>query len=363
MIIDPFLSTFLNQLIVAVSIIPIVYLAIFSIVFVVGYFYLIHLVVTNLLNKNYAEKVYFFAKLQKWFIYFELLVLGSLIYILLSGNSPIMFPILNATSSANLKDLIFIFNPITGSIVSFDNLSLVISVISILTIYLYFFRLLSKSKFYIEISGEQEKYLSIFWYPIIIYIIAGFLILEMDSRVSQSISNSPFVFDVLLGLLIIYNFIITILIPFTLKNNFFNYDKSEKFPKKDNYSYDFINSLSKLPVEKVQVEEEVILSITIILAILVYFFNCNIILFIMAESSILMAFFWSRQLQLIPNRKMTIELKQVDFKNEHVKIENVFIISESSKGYYVVLNQNNQVTSIMKDSIHDIIFQKNGEGP
>lgn len=58
---------------------------------------------------------------------------------------------------------------------------------------------------------------------------------------------------------------------------------------------------------------------------------------------------------------MTVELKEKDAHNNFIQIPDVFVITASPKGYFVIVDKNNKVMQIMKDSIHELIYQKDEE--
>jgi len=55
---------------------------------------------------------------------------------------------------------------------------------------------------------------------------------------------------------------------------------------------------------------------------------------------------------------MTIELKQLDNLGHFLKITDVYVMTESANGYFIVVERYNDVSQIMKDSVHALIFQK-----
>lgn len=62
-------------------------------------------------------------------------------------------------------------------------------------------------------------------------------------------------------------------------------------------------------------------------------------------------------LNLIPQKKTTIELIDTGSLGNFSKITDVFILSKSSKDYVLILDKNNQICKIMKTSIRKLIDQ------
>jgi len=246
---------------------------------------------------------------------------------------------------------------------SFENLSVIISIISVASVYLYFFYVLRKTKYFSEISIEQEKYSAVFWGPLLFLVGVGAAILAMDFTAIQTSNSVPFLPDFVLFFLGIFNLIITIPIPYFLKRYFYNFEKDNKaFPEDDLFVYEFIDNFRTLKVASSEtLISDSILITTILLAGLGYVFNCNVLLLIFSEICLLLSHFWSSQLRLIPKMKITIELKEKDDLHQFIKIPDIFIITTSPNGYFVILDKNNTVMQIMKDSVHKIIYQKDNE--
>lgn len=244
--------------------------------------------------------------------------------------------------------------------ISLENLSAIISIFSICIIFLYFFYTLGKTRYFGELSDIQEKYAGIFWSSILVMLIAGVFILFLDIvHLSPSIG-----IDLLLFSIGMVNIAITAFIPSILKKNFYNYgiDFETKKASKYLYNYEFLAKFNRPKTYRYMVfSEDLQLILILTNSILAITYNCNIFMLIIAEYFLLTSHFWASQLKLLPYRKFTIEFKEIDRYSNHKKIENVFIISESPKGYFVILQKNNLVTEIMKDSVHKLIYESDHE--
>jgi len=298
--------------------------------------------------KNTAEQVNFWSIVQSLFILLELIGLSLYAIFKFITNLSMQSQFLNITSSSNLKEFITT-NP-TGGI------SILVGIISIITVYLYFFTVLSKTKYFSEISEVQEKYNAIFWQLPVFLLLFGLIILIVTDIIYKIDNN----FDIALFTIGVLNIIFTTPLAFNLKKYFYNLNLSDSDGlKQGDYDYKFLENFQKI---KTFLAEEWtsdnILIMTIILAGLALFFNCNIFILLMTEFCLLVAHFWSSQLKLIPKKKTTIELMYKDSSGNYFKITDVFILSESSKGYFVVLDEHNQKSKIMKNTIHKLIDQK-----
>lgn len=177
----------------------------------------------------------------------------------------------------------------------------------------------------------------------------------MDSITNKPVSGDAFLF--------VFGFItlmISVQIPIILRQHFYNNGISFNTGAPDNkiFNYNFIDSFRKLPHSgSGSLTPDLFLALTLIMAFYSYISNCNVFMLLLVEFCILTVFFWLRQLSLIPTRKMTIELKDLDSSGQHIPIKDVFIITDSSKGYFVVLHEDNSLTEIMKDSVYQLIYQ------
>ncbi len=302
------------------------------------------------------QKVKSWAKYLSAFLFFEFCLFLSAISWYIVSKSADITPFYNTTSLLNLKDFIFSSPGPNGATISFENLSGLISVVSILIIFLYFFHVFSNTKFFAERTAIQEKYAAVFWIPIVIVLVGGIFIIFLDE-----ITHKPPYGDAFLLIFGIVNILLSSKIPIILRKYFFtngvDFDTHQSVEKI--FNYNFIDSYRRLPKSGFETFiSDLILAFTLLLAFYSYISNCNIFMLILAEYCLLTIFFWIRQLSLIPTKRMTIELKETDTDGNHVPLVNLFIISDSSKGYFVVLDENSTLRQIMKDSIHQIIFQK-----
>ncbi|MFY9982630.1 MAG: hypothetical protein WAK75_08690 [Methanoregula sp.] len=302
-----------------------------------------------------AQKIKTWSKYLSIFIFIEFFVVFISIIIAINEKLALFKPIYNSTSLLNLKDFIFSSAVLNGASISFENFSGLIGVISIVIIYLYFFYVFSNTKYFAERTAIQEKYAAIFWSPVAIVIGGGLLILYLDSITNKTVNGDVFLF--------VFGFITVMMsveIPIILRQHFYNNGISFDTGAPDNkiFNYDFIDSFRRLPKSgSGSFIPDLFLALTLIMAFYSYISDCNIFMLILVEFCILTVFFWLRQLSLIPTRKMTIELKDLDSSGNHIPIKNVFIITDSSKGYFVVLHEDNSLTEIMKDSVHQLIYQ------
>jgi hypothetical protein len=272
----------------------------------------------------------------------EFLILLYFIWINLTTNEAMQSQFLQFSSTSKFLDFM-IENPAGG-------ISVLVGTLSIITVYLYFFTILGKTKYFSELTEVQEKYAHCFWRLSIISIFGGLVILIVIS----SITKTPNPLDGALFCAGFLNMIFLLMIPVILKNNFFNSNQSEnKTLKKGNYFYKFLEDFQKETIPE-NWSSDIILVLTCLWVIIAVLFNCNIFLLLMVEFSLLVAHFWSSQITLLPHTKTTIELLPDNLGNS-TKITNVFILLESTKGYFVVLDEKNQTYWIMKNSIHKLI--------
>jgi preprotein translocase subunit YajC len=297
-------------------------------------------------DKN-AQRLNFVSKKLAYIIYIELLGLSSFIIVYLLIDQPAQSQFLNITSSSNLRDFILL---------SSNGISVFIGIISIIAVYFYFFTILKKTKYFSEISELQEKYTGFFWgtFAFILFggiVIFGFLFITTKPGASQNL-------NILLFALAITNLLGFYHIPVYLKKYLYNSNLSEMGGlSKGCYDYKFFEDFQTEDTDYIHWISDCILFITLMLAGLSLFINCNIILLLMAEYSFLLAHYWWGQLQLIPHKKTTIELTDIDRFRNFLKITDVFILSETSKEYIEILNKDNQKSKIMKNSIRRLINQ------
>ena len=246
-------------------------------------------------------------------------------------------------SVQHLKEVIFIQNSTTGSIVSLENFSLLLSVISIFIIYFYFFNILSKHKRGNKPSEHHEKYLSVFFSTVIIMLFVAFLVLGADFS-STAIDPSRIAKDCALWLFGSINIAIAFIFP---KYFLPNYKK-----------YEFIDSLRKMPttVSDEMTSDFIFLS-TLLLAVLAYFLNFNLVLVIYVICILLVNHNWCSQVRLLPKEMMNIEFHEgkSSIINE---MSNVFIIGKTSHDCFIVLDKENNISYVMKNAVVRIIPQK-----
>jgi hypothetical protein len=297
--------------------------------------------------KNTAEQVNFLSGAQAIVIFIE--CMGLIVFTVYKLLTDILMQseFLNFTSSSNLKNFITT-NPTQG-------FSVLVGIFSIIIVYLYFFTVLRKTKYFSENSEVQEKYGSIFWSLPLFILFGGFIILCFQGLINHSQNY----FDVALFCVGLINMVSTVPIAYYLKKYFFNLNLSDpNCLEKGKIDYEFIENFQKLGESFLEgLVSDLILIMTFIWVGLSLIFNCNIFLLLTTEYCLLIALFWSSQLQLIPQKKITIELVETNQLENHTEIKDVYILSESSKGYFLILDKNNQISKIMKDSIYKLIEQ------
>ena len=298
-------------------------------------------------SRNTAEQVNFWSGVQSKVIFLELIGLSLFAAYTFVHNSSIQLQLLNMTSTSNLKEVVSA-NP-TGSI------SVLIGIVSIITVYLYLFSILNKAKYFSEISETQDKYISVFWILPVFLFIGGLGVISILGALSKQTT-----FDVVLFVIGFLNLIITLPIAIKLKKYFYNTNLTESSGLKlGDYDYKFLEHFRKLKAPALEeLTSDCILILTFLWAGLALFFNCNIFLLLMMEFCLLVSHFWSSQLKLLPQRKITLELMEKDNLGNPLRITDVFILSESSKGYFVILDESNQKKRVMKNTIFQLIDQK-----
>jgi hypothetical protein len=310
----------------------------------IGYYYYKK---TRKPEENKARELNIISKRRRYIIYFELIVLSSFICYNIIRNPTTQSQFSNITSSSNLRDFVILSN---------NGISIFIGVISMIIVYLYFFTNLNKAKYFSESSELQEKYADVFWSLFIIFMLGGFFILILMMPINQS-TNSIVLNCLLFGTGFI-NLIFLVEIPRNLKKYFYNLNISEPDSlMKRTYNYKFLEDFQKEDIDYTRYISESILIMTFLWAIIALFVDCNIFLLLMTEYSLLVSHFWWGQLQLLPQKKTTIELTDADGFGNYLKITDVFVLSESPKDYIVILDKNNQISRIMKNSIYKLTNQ------
>jgi hypothetical protein len=296
--------------------------------------------------KNHAEKVNYLSGAQSIVITIEFFILVIIAFIELLINSPMRLQFFNYTSSTTVYNFI-LTNPPSG-------ISVIVGVISIVIIYLYFFTVLQNTKYFSKRSEIQEKYGSIFWTLPFIIICCG-----IGSLAVLKIANSPInYFDISLFIFTFVNFFSTLPIAYLLKRSFYNsnLDSPPETLNRGKYDYQFINDFKELKSSPLEdFTADFILIMTFILVSLSLFFECNIFVLLSAQFSLLVALFWLSQLRLIPQNKVSLELNDKNADGTYQIIEEIFILSESSDDYFIILSKNNQISKIMKNSVRIVV--------
>ncbi len=308
-----------------------------------------------------AKKVKIVAEIQSIIIFFELVVAGILLLSIFNEKLPLIKPIFRMTYIQNLTTFVFSSSTANGSTISLENLSGILGIASVVIVYFYFFYVFSRTGYFTERTEIQEKYAAIFWSPIVLLLFGGLVILPMDNIIFPS-ANPPV--DSLFFLIAIFTVFISIPLPLLLRRYFYNRGTNidSREPTNWIFQYDFIDTFRKIPTSATEdllssFISDFILALTILLALMGYLLNCNLFMLLIVESCLLIALFWISQLSLIPKRKMTVELKECDASGRHVQIANIFIITDSQNGYFIVLDEKNTLSQIMKDSIQQLIYQ------
>jgi len=292
-------------------------------------------------------------------------------------NLLVIQSLINITYIQNLKSFIFSSNPVnTTSIyaglnsslpvtnysnISFENLSGIIGIVTVFIIYLYFYSVFSNTKYFAKGSEVQEKYADIFWTPMWSVLIASFIVFFIDGL----LHSTSIIADLILIAFGFFNLGIAIPIPLILRKRFFNNRNNlEDNPlKKFDYSYDFIEKFGRFyqakdNEETIRIISDLILALTLAFVIFALIYNCNILSLLIVEYCLLCTHFWSSQLNLIPSTKITLILKECDSNGKHLEIKDLFILSDSSNDYLVILDKDSTCIEIMNDSIYQIIYQK-----
>jgi hypothetical protein len=241
-----------------------------------------------------------------------------------------------------------------------DGVSVLIGIITITVAYLYLFSVLSQTKFFAKGTVEQEKYYAIFWGLPVILLIGGVIIyfVVMISPTIPEVKNP--IFNNALFWVGILNISITIPFVYYLKQNFYNVNLDDSNGlKKGDYNYKFLENFQQLesPVFETW-SSDCVLIMTILWPLLALFFNCNLILLLMTEYCLLVAHIWASQLRLLPREKTNLELTSMDCNGKPTIISDVYLLSDSSDDYIIYLNENNQITKLMKSSLNKIVEQK-----
>jgi|SRR5208283_657393 len=329
--------------------------------------------ISNYLNRHYpepAQQLNKYVKLHFFILFFEMA--GILVYLSFNISQPIMMPLLNFTYTYSLQKSIFpSFGPINlapistnitgpilngGTVSSSDNITAIIGIISVFIIFLYFFSVFGKTKYFAEGSEIQKKYASIFFTPGYSVLWCGIIALMIDGALKNFGNFWP---DLFLFLFALFNLCVALPIPYIFRNNFYNEGIDKKTDKLDKYvyNYEFIEKFRHLPHTSFpQFTSDSILMFSIIVAIFAFISNSNILMLIFAEYCLLMVHFWSSQLDLMPLRKVTIEFKDQVTSKFGKTIEHVFILDDSQE-YLLVVQEDNSVREIMRDTVSQIIYQ------
>jgi len=329
--------------------------------------------ISNYLNRHYpepAQQLNKYVKLHFFILFFEMA--GILAYLSFNISQPIMMPLLNFTYTYSLQKSIFpSFGPINlapistnitgpilngGTVSSSDNITAIIGIISVFIIFLYFFSVFGKTKYFAEGSEIQKKYASIFFTPGYSVLWCGIIALMIDGALKNFGNFWP---DLFLFLFALFNLCVALPIPYIFRNNFYNEGIDKKTDKLDKYvyNYEFIEKFRHLPHTSFpQFTSDSILMFSIIVAIFAFISNSNILMLIFAEYCLLMVHFWSSQLDLMPLRKVTIEFKDQVTSKFGKTIEHVFILDDSQE-YLLVVQEDNSVREIMRDTVSQIIYQ------
>jgi len=292
-----------------------------------------------------------------------------MVYISSKLSQPVIKPILNLTYTYSITTFVFPsvdtinLTPLSvnitdsivtrSSIVSSENITAIIGIVSVLIIFLYFFSTFGKTKYFAEGSEIQKKYASIFFTPAYSVLWFGIIALAIDGALKNFENLGPELFLFCFGFV---NLMLATPIPQILRGNFYNDGISRETTKLDRYIYNyaFIENFRQLP-HTVYAEfiSDSVLMFSIIVAIFALISNSNLLMLIFTEYCLLTIHFWASQLDHIPLRRVTIEFKD---QNTSKTIENAFIL-EDSQEYYLIVQEDNSVKEIMKDTVSQIIYQ------
>lgn len=247
-------------------------------------------------------------------------------------------------SFQHLKNIIFIQNSINGWTVSIENFSFLISIISIVIIYFYFFNILSKYKRGAKPTEHHEKYLSVFFSTVIIMLFVAFLVLGADFS-STTIDSSRIAKDFILWIFGSFNIAIAFIFP---KYFLPNYKK-----------YEFIDSLRKMPstILMGEMTSDFIFLSTLLLVVLAYFLDFNLVLLVYVICVLLVNHNWCSQVRLLTKEKVNIEFRNREIPNLN-EMSDVFIIGKTSNDCFIVLDKESNISYVMKNTIARIIPHK-----
>lgn len=242
----------------------------------------------------------------------------------------------------------------TGPSFSFENLSIVIVLITGLVIYAHFFRMISEDPFNTVKSETRKKYFSffenLFWiafvfsFILIIGLLQGFV---SDPEFQLVLLAYAWIHIIILGP-IAHNF----------KTIFESYENIERFNKitlgdsPETPWYKRYNDLNQGDVFSTY-----IFLTTLEVALIGFLLNFNIFTLILIESTFILIHIWISRISQIPKNKHTLILLA------DPPIENVFILDDSSDEYYRILSKEYGIRKIMKSAVKQTWISEKCEKP
>lgn len=285
-----------------------------------------------------------------------------LVYILKESN--LMGIYLNSMNFSNLTEFLkndVVYNLtcgnqtchiIGGTNFSFENLSILIALLTGLIIYTHFFGMISEDPYISMKSETRKKYFWFFENLVWITLVYAFFIIF--GLIFGVITN--FLFQIVLLAYAWINMILLFPISENFKKLFESYDNIEKFNQiaKDKPNLPWYKNTGIL--NKGNVISIYIFILTLEFAYFGFLFNINIFLLIFIESSFILMHIWVSRINHIPKDKHILELISGP------PLEDVFVIDDITDEYYVIISKDTGVSKIMKTYVKRIYIKEETEG-
>ncbi|MCK9632040.1 MAG: hypothetical protein M0R30_10390 [Methanoregula sp.] len=241
---------------------------------------------------------------------------------------------------------------IGGTNFSFENLSILIALLTGLIVYTHFFGMIGEDPYISMKSETRKKYFWFFENLVWITLVYAFFIIF--GLIFGVITN--FLIQIVLLLYAWINMILLVPISENFKKLFEHYDNIEKFNKiaKDKPNLPWYKNTGIL--NKGDVISIYIFILTLEFAYFGFLFNINIFLLIFIESSFILMHIWVSRINHIPKDKHTLELISGP------PLEDVFVIDDITDEYYVIISKDMGVSKIMKTFVKRIYVKNEAEG-
>lgn len=285
-----------------------------------------------------------------------------LVYILKESN--LMGVYLNSMNFSNLTEFLkndVVYNLtcgnqtchiIGGTNFSFENLSILIALLTGLIIYTHFFGMISEDPYISMKSETRKKYFWFFENLVWITLVYAFFI--FFGLIFGVITN--FLIQIILLAYAWINIVMLVPISENFKKLFENYENIEKFNQiaKDNPNLPWYKNSGIL--NKGDVISIYLFILTLEFAYFGFLLNINIFLLIFIESSFILMHIWVSRINHIPKDKHTLELISGP------PLEDVFVIDDITDEYYVIISKEAGVSKIMKTFVKRIYVKDDAEG-